>query len=228
MLVAGFPAGSWGTNCYVVAPGPGEQCVVVDPGQDAMGGVEDVLREHRLRPVAVLLTHGHIDHMFSVVPVCDAHDVPAYIHPKDRYMLADPGRGLGLAPGQQVFGMTFAEPSDVVELAGDATVALAGLDFLVQHAPGHTEGSVTFRLGDEAFFAGDVVFAGSIGRTDLPGGSYDAMLDTLARVVLPLPDDLPVLSGHGPATTVGAERATNPYLAEAATRAGLAAPSRGL
>jgi glyoxylase-like metal-dependent hydrolase (beta-lactamase superfamily II) len=116
----------------------------------------------------------------------------------------------------------------VVELAGDATVALAGLDFLVQHAPGHTEGSVTFRLGDEAFFAGDVVFAGSIGRTDLPGGSYDAMLDTLARVVLPLPDDLPVLSGHGPATTVGAERATNPYLAEAATRAGLAAPSRGL
>lgn len=225
MLVAGFPAGSWGTNCYVVAPGPGEQCVVIDPGHEAMPGVEDIVREHRLSPVAVLLTHGHIDHMFSVVPVCEAHDVPAYVHPADRYMLADPGRGLGMAPGSEVFGMRFAEPADVIELGGDTTVTLAGLDFLVQHAPGHTEGSVTFRLGDEAFFSGDVVFAGSIGRTDLPGGSYQAMLDTLARVVLPLPDELPVLSGHGPATTVGAERASNPYLAEAAA---LAAPTRGL
>jgi glyoxylase-like metal-dependent hydrolase (beta-lactamase superfamily II) len=133
-----------------------------------------------------------------------------------------------MPPGQEMFGMRFAEPSDVIELAGDTTVSLAGLDFLVQHAPGHTEGSVTFRLGDEVFFSGDVVFAGSIGRTDLPGGSYDAMLDTLARVVLPLPDELPVLSGHGPSTTVGAERATNPYLAEAAARAGLAPVTRGL
>jgi hydroxyacylglutathione hydrolase len=228
MLVAGFPAGSWGTNCYVVASGPGEQCVVVDPGQDAMPGVEDLLREHRLHPVAVLLTHGHLDHCWSVVPVCDAHDVPAYLHPADRYMLADPARAFGRPSGEAVFGMRFAEPSDVIELTGDTTVPLAGLDFLVKHAPGHTEGSVTFRLGDEAFFSGDVVFAGSIGRTDLPGGSYAAMLDTLARVVLPLPDELPVLSGHGPATTVGAERATNPYLAEAAARAGLPAPSRGL
>jgi glyoxylase-like metal-dependent hydrolase (beta-lactamase superfamily II) len=229
MLVEGFPAGSFGTNCYVVAPAPGEQCVVIDPGQDATQGVEDVLREHRLRPVAVLLTHGHIDHMWSVVPVCGAHDIPAYVHPADRYMLADPGRGLGLPPGSPLFGgLTFAEPSDVVELTGSDAVTLAGLDFTVDHAPGHTGGSVTFRLGDAVFFSGDLVFAGSIGRTDLPGGDYETMLDSLARVVLPLPDELPILSGHGPATTVGAERAGNAYLAEAAARSGLAAPGRGL
>jgi hydroxyacylglutathione hydrolase len=229
MLVAGFPAGSFETNCYVVAPAAGEECVVVDPGQDAAGGVADIVREHRLRPVAVVLTHGHLDHVWSVVPVCGAHDVPAYIHPSDRYMLSDPARAFGRPSGEPVFGLEFSEPSDVIELTGSDTLTLAGLDLVVEHAPGHTEGCLTFRLGDTAFFAGDLVFAGSIGRTDLPGGDYATMLGSLARVVLPLPDDLPILSGHGPATTAGAERATNPYLAEAAARAGLAAPSpRGL
>jgi glyoxylase-like metal-dependent hydrolase (beta-lactamase superfamily II) len=230
MLVEGFPAGSFATNCYVVAPGPGEQCVVIDPGQVAVPGVEDIVRTHRLQPVAVLLTHGHIDHVWSVVPVCGAHDVPAYVHPADRYMLTDPARSFGLPAGQPVFGgLTLAEPSDVIELTGSDTITLAGLDFAVEHAPGHTEGSLTFRLGDAVFFSGDLVFAGSIGRTDLPGGDYDTILDSLARVVLPLPDELPILSGHGPATTVGAERATNPYLREAAGRAGaVAAPGRGL
>ena len=225
MLVAGFPAGSWGTNCYVVAPAAGEQCVVIDPGQDAMPGVEDILREHRLRPVAVLLTHGHIDHVFSVAPVCGAHDVPAYIHPSDRYMLTDPARSLGMPSGTPVMGLEWAEPAEVVELTGHDTVSLAGLDFVVDSAPGHTEGSVTFRLGDEAFFSGDLIFAGSIGRTDLPGGSYDAILDSLRRVVLPLPDELPILSGHGPTTTVGRERATNPFLREAVEAAPI---TRGL
>jgi glyoxylase-like metal-dependent hydrolase (beta-lactamase superfamily II) len=228
MLVAGFPAGSFQTNCYVVAPGPGEQCVVIDPGQDSVNGIEGLLREHRLAPVAVLLTHGHIDHMWSVVPVCDAHDVPAYVHPADRYMLSDPGRSLGLPPGEPVFGgLTFAEPSDLIELTGDDAITLAGLDFVVQHAPGHTEGSVTFRLAEDVLFSGDLVFQGSIGRTDLPGGDYATILDSLARVVLPLPDETAVLSGHGPATTVGAERAANPYLAEAAARPGAVAPRTG-
>lgn len=215
MLVAGFPAGSWGTNCYVVATAAGEQCVVIDPGQDAVPGIEEVLREHRLQPAAVLLTHGHIDHVFSVVPVCGAHDVPAYIHPSDRYMLTDPARSLGMPAGQPLFGLEWSEPSEVVELTGHDRISLAGLDFVVDHAPGHTEGSVTFRLGDVVFFSGDLVFAGSVGRTDLPGGSWEALLESLRRVVLPLPDDLPILSGHGPRTTVGRERATNPFLREA-------------
>ena len=94
MLVAGFPAGSFQTNCYVLASAPGEACVVVDPGQDAVEPLEALLVEHRLTPVAVLLTHGHFDHTFSVAPVCDGHDVPALIHPDDRAMLADPMKGL--------------------------------------------------------------------------------------------------------------------------------------
>lgn len=231
MLVAGFPAGSFATNCYVVAPAAGEECVIIDPGQEAVRGVEDLLREHRLKPVAVLLTHGHIDHIWSVVPVCGAHDVPAYIHPADRDLLADPARGLSLVVGQQIFGgLTFTEPDDVRELADGGPISLAGLDFTVDLAPGHTPGSVTFRPDDDVVFSGDLLFAGSIGRTDLPGGDFDEMMRSLVRVVLPLPDEMAVLSGHGPGTTIGRERATNPYLRKAAGLAATGAlpPVRGL
>lgn len=232
MLIAGFPAGSFGTNCYVVATGAGADCVVVDPGQDAVRGIEQIVEEHHLRPVAVLLTHGHIDHVWSVVPVCDAHDVPAYIHPSDRALLSDPARGLSAATGAMLGGLTFTEPSDVRELGAEPVISIAGLDFAVDLTPGHTPGSVTFRLGPAALFSGDLLFAGSIGRSDLPGGSYDDIMDSLARVILPLPDELAVLPGHGPATTIGTERATNPYLREAAgilsDTARRAAPTRGL
>ncbi|MCA1823714.1 MAG: MBL fold metallo-hydrolase [Mycobacteriales bacterium] len=214
MLVAGFPAGSFGTNCYVVAPAPGEQCVVIDPGQDAVRGIDEIVREHRLQPVAVLLTHGHIDHIWSVHPVCGARGIPAYIHPDDRELLTDPGKGLGIAGQQALGGLTFAEPDDLRLLTGPDTVSLAGLDFGVDFAPGHTPGSVTFRLATDVLFSGDLIFAGSIGRTDLPGGDTAEMMRSLARVVLPLPDEMAILSGHGPATTVGQERATNPFLAD--------------
>ena len=219
MLVTGFPAGAFAANCYVIAPAPGEECVIVDPGQDAVGGIDDILAEHRLKPVAVLLTHGHIDHIWSVAPVCGAKDIPAYIHPADRALLSDPARGFSLGPGQDLFGgLTFSEPDDVLELTDGMTLTLAGVDLVVDHAPGHTPGSVTFRHPgpEEAggmMFSGDLLFAGSIGRTDLPGGDYHTMLASLARVCLPLPDETIVLSGHGPATTIGAERGSNPFLA---------------
>ena len=222
MLIAGFPAGSFAANCYVVAPGPGEECVIIDPGQDAEAGIEEILAEHRLKPVAVLLTHGHIDHIWSVVPVCGARDIPAYIHPSDRALLSDPARGLGLSAGQQLFGgLTFTEPDDVAELTDGMTVRLAGVELVVDHAPGHTPGSVTFRATPGVMFSGDLLFAGSIGRTDLPGGDYPTILDSLARVCLTLPDEVQVLPGHGPGTTIGAERASNPFLA------GLTPPSPG-
>jgi hydroxyacylglutathione hydrolase len=218
VLVSGFPAGPPGTNCFVVAAAPGERCVVIDPGIGATDPLAEVLDRHRLRPAAVLLTHGHIDHTFSVVPVCDANDVPAWIHPDDRGQLTDPLRWLGVPPGTPLMGMPSlpaAEPSDLRELADGDTLELAGLRLGVRHAPGHTLGSVVFTLdtADEPLlFAGDLLFAGSIGRTDLPGGSYPAMLDSLARVVLPLDDATLVHPGHGPDTTIGRERATNPYL----------------
>jgi glyoxylase-like metal-dependent hydrolase (beta-lactamase superfamily II) len=218
VLVTGFPAGPPGTNCWVVAPAAGERCVVVDPGVGATGPLDDLLAEHRLRPVAVLLTHGHLDHTFSVVPVCGARDIPAYIHPADRRQLADPWSGLGLPPGTPLFGLSAlpaAEPGEVRPLADGDTVELAGLRLGVRHAPGHTPGSVVFSLETpEAplLFAGDLLFAGSIGRVDLPGGSEADMLDSLARVVLPLDDATVVHPGHGPSTSIGRERATNPFL----------------
>jgi hydroxyacylglutathione hydrolase len=239
VLVTGFPAGAFAANCYLVAPAPGEECVIIDPGQDAERGIEELIDRYRLKPIAVLLTHGHIDHMWSVAPVCGAKGIPAYIHPDDRELLADPAKGLSLMAKQQFLGgMTFSEPDDVRALSDGQVVTLGGLDFTIGHTPGHTPGSVTFR-GDEpssfgpasqdltgsvsskrrrfdaddveALFTGDLLFAGSIGRTDLPGGDHAAILRSLART-LTLPDETVVLPGHGPQTTIGDERRTNPFL----------------
>jgi glyoxylase-like metal-dependent hydrolase (beta-lactamase superfamily II) len=164
----------------------------------------------------VLLTHGHFDHTFSVLPVCEARDVPAYIHPADRGQLADPWSGVGMPRGTPLFGsLTFAEPDDVRPLVDGEKVSLAGLDLTVRHAPGHSPGSVVFGIDTAegpVLFGGDVLFAGSIGRVDLPGGSMAEMTRTLREVVLPLDDITVVRTGHGPSTTVGHERGTNPFL----------------
>jgi glyoxylase-like metal-dependent hydrolase (beta-lactamase superfamily II) len=223
VLIAAFPAGPWGTNCYVAATAPGAECVVIDPGKDAAGGVAEVVREHRLKPVAVLLTHGHIDHMWSVTPVAGAYDATAWIHPGDRHLLADPMAGISRESAGMLLGgdYEFTEPDDVAELGDGARLELAGLTFVVDHTPGHTEGSVTFRTPwddpagpdiSEVMFSGDLLFQGSIGRTDLPGGDHAAMLRSLRAKVLPLADDIVVLPGHGEQTSIGRERATNPFL----------------
>jgi len=242
VLIAGFPAGSFAANCYILAPGAGEECLIIDPGQDAEPGIEDIISKYRLRPVAVLATHGHLDHIWSVAPVCGARNIPACIHPADRALLSDPVKGLSMLAGQQLFGgLTFSEPDDVIEIADGMRLDLDGISLVVDHAPGHTPGSVAFRLPAPAaadaetgpddlaragvLLTGDLLFAGSIGRTDLPGGDYPTILDSLARVCLPLPDETVVLAGHGPQTTIGAERATNPFLAGLAPAVG---PARGL
>ena len=226
MLIAGFPAGPWGTNCYVAAVGPGSECVVIDPGKDAAEGVADLVREHRLKPVAVLVTHGHVDHMWCVTPVAGTYDATAYIHPRDRHLLADPMAGMSRETIQMLLGgnYTWAEPERVEELSDHQSLELAGLTFVVDHTPGHTAGSVTFRTPygeaagepgvSEVMFSGDLLFAGSIGRTDLPGGDHPTMLRSLADKVLPLADDIVVLPGHGDQTTIGRERTTNPYLVD--------------
>ncbi|HEX2705298.1 MAG TPA: MBL fold metallo-hydrolase [Candidatus Lustribacter sp.] len=229
MLTIAFPAAAFDTNCYILAPSTGQECLIIDPGIGVAGTVADVLREHRLRPAAVLLTHGHLDHVYAVTPVCAAGGVAAYIHRDDRYRLVDPIRTLdpslvGMLEAQFGRPASWTEPDEVVEVTGGVTLTLAGLEVSVQHAPGHTEGSVIFGLplvpdGISAqvgvvstCISGDVLFAGSIGRTDLPGGSDRDMTRSLRDVILPLPDTTLVLPGHGPATTMKRERATNPFL----------------
>lgn len=230
MLVAGFPAGSFQTNCYVVASAAGESCIVVDPGQDAVEPLEALLAEHRLTPVAVLLTHGHFDHTFSVSPVCDGHDVPAFIHPEDRELLADPMKGLSREAATFFGGrIELREPREVRALDDGADLTLAGLTLRVDHTPGHTRGSVVFRTptedGVEVIIAGDTLFAGSIGRTDLPGGDHAQMLVSLRDKLLVRDDSAVVLPGHGPTTTIGRERLSNPFLRDLGAAP---APGRGL
>ena len=226
MLIAGFPAGPWGTNCYVVATGPGAECVVVDPGKDAAAGVAEVVREHQLKPVSVLVTHGHIDHMWCVAPVAGTYDAAAYIHPADRHLLSDPMSGTVAGDRRDAArreATSSPSPTGVEELTDLQRIELAGLEFVVDHTPGHTPGSVTFRTPyaeatrrrpSEILFSGDLLFAGSIGRTDLPGGDHPTMLRSLTDKVLPLADDIAVLPGHGEQTSIGRERATNPFLLE--------------
>ncbi len=233
MLIAGFPADAFGTNCYLVAPAAGEECVIVDPGIGVLDRLDATLAEHRLRPVAVLLTHGHIDHTFSVAPVCGARGITAYIHPDDRELLADPVKGLS-ADLRELFGgrLSYTEPDDVAELPDGAPLSIAGLSITVDHAPGHTKGSVLFRLPEQpdlppVCLSGDVLFAGSIGRVDLPGGDLAEMLESLRTKVLPLDDQTVVLPGHGPQTTIGQERQSNPYLTGLATGPTVG-PARGL
>lgn len=231
MLVVGFPTGAFQANCYLVAAGEGEPCVIVDPGQDAVEPVTEALRKYKLSPVAALLTHGHFDHVFSVTPICDGNDIPAWIHPEDREMLGDPMKGIS-SQALSFFGgrLEMREPAEVRELSDGAALDLAGLAMTVDHTPGHTRGSVVFHSalpeGGRVMFAGDTLFAGSIGRTDLPGGDMRTMTETLRDKILPLPDDTVVLPGHGNSTTIGRERATNPFLLELDPSA--SGPARGL
>ena len=221
MLIAGFPAGAFQANCYVVATGPGETCLVVDPGQDAAAPLATLLAEHRLTPTAVLLTHGHLDHIAAAAEVCRTADIPALIAAEDEHLLADPMAGLSAELRQAIAGFPLdGLRPDTVQLLQDR-VELAGLVLDVDRTPGHTPGSVVFRIAaeevtaearPEILFTGDTLFAGSVGRTDLPGGSWEELQHSLRTRLLGRPDDAVVLPGHGPQSTIGAERAGNPFL----------------
>ena len=234
MLIESLVAEAFATNCYVVASEPGSECVVVDPGIGVGAALDEVLARHRLTAVAVLVTHGHLDHTFAVAPVCGARNIPAYVHTDDAVLLSDPWRALPPEMRMMAEGrLTYTEPDDVARLTDGQSVQLAGLDIRVDHAPGHTPGSVLFGLAgdDEApgyCLSGDVLFAGSIGRTDFPGSSEADMNRSLRDKILPMNDDIAVLPGHGPATTIGRERRTNPFLRRVIDDGHTQAPARGM
>ncbi|MCP3974879.1 MAG: MBL fold metallo-hydrolase [bacterium] len=199
------------TNTYVVAPEPGGPAVIIDapPDPEAVVGL---LGQHDLTPVALLLTHGHIDHMGGAGGVVTATGVEAYLHDGDDFLVQDPAAilralfGIVAAPGE-------FDPPPFRSLEDKSSLELAGLTFDVVHTPGHTPGHCCFVLESEGImFSGDQLFAGSIGRTDLPGGSYEQLMDSMRDRVLAYPDETDVLPGHGPRTTLGRERRTNPFL----------------
>jgi hydroxyacylglutathione hydrolase len=219
VLVTGFPAGAFQTNCYILAQDGASECLVVDPGQNAAEPLIEFLGKQSLTPVAVLLTHGHLDHTWSVEPVCEKFGIPAYIHPEDRYMLSDPLRGTGAALSAMIGDAEFREPSEVIELADGDVLDLAGITVAVDHTPGHTQGSVVLRTTADTdqgpvpiALTGDTLFAGSIGRSDLPGGNHEQLLESIAAKLLVLDDSTAVLPGHGGATSIGQERVSNPFL----------------
>lgn len=213
MLVASFAAPAFATNCWIIAPNEGQECIVIDPGMpDVSFEVMKICQEHGLKPVATLVTHGHLDHTFSVVPVCDGYGIPVYIHTEDRILLKNPEKALSQVFAASLEGMAFSEPPDVRELRNGDVLNFLDMKIQAIHAPGHTRGSILFKIEDEILVTGDVLFAGSIGRTDQPSGSSKDMDNTLLKKILPLPDHLRVLPGHGPETSIGHERRVNPYL----------------
>ena len=215
MLIKSFPAPMFATNCWVVAPEAGGECIIVDPGMpDISAEIAMIIQEHNLKPVAALLTHGHLDHHFSIKPLADGYAIPTFIHSDDRRYITHPSEIVGPELRRQLEGAIFEEPKVVSEIKNGLNLELLGMNVKVIHAPGHTRGSVMFLVNDEILLSGDVLFAGSIGRTDLPTVSASDMIQTLRNKVLPLSDDLRVLPGHGPETTIKFERKNNPYLKE--------------
>jgi hydroxyacylglutathione hydrolase len=222
VFVNSFAAPAYATNCWFIGLGIGQECIIVDPGMpDVSDQVAMMCQEFDLKPVATLITHGHLDHTYSIIPICDGYGIPAYIHREDRDLLKDPAKAISPAFAQTLAGLTFSEPSDVRELRNGDVLDIVGLSIQAIHAPGHTRGSLLFSihetgatlpLEEELLVSGDVLFAGSIGRTDLPSGSASDMENTLKKKILPLPDAMRVLPGHGPETTIGRERRNNPYL----------------
>jgi hydroxyacylglutathione hydrolase len=211
MLISTFTAPPFHKNSYIVSCETTRDAIVIDPGDE----IDDVIAaaaRQRVRIQAILLTHAHLDHITGVARAREAFEASVYLHAADLPLYrAVVQQGL-------MFGLTLdAQPEPDLLYESDTRIRFGEYDVGWQHAPGHSPGSVCLvirRAGqaDAQLFVGDVLFAGSIGRTDLPGGDYQTLIHSIRTVLLPFPDETPVHSGHGEPTTIGRERTTNPFL----------------
>lgn len=206
MKIVQIPNGVFAENCYIVVDEQARECAIVDPGEEA-GLILHKVEETGARPVAIWLTHAHLDHVLGVAPVAADSGSAIWLHPADRPLydaVPEQAAWFGLAPPGPL-------PAPDKDMASGQQLRVGNLSFAVRHTPGHSPGSVCL-LGPGVVLTGDVLFAGSIGRTDLPGGDFETLIASIERELLPLSDDTIVYSGHGPATTIGRERASNPFL----------------
>jgi hydroxyacylglutathione hydrolase len=199
--VLALPLGPLQANCFIVVQG--KNGLVIDPGDEA-SVIIAAFTEFGFPPAAVLVTHGHFDHFGGVAPLARHFEIPVYVGDADAREMAD--NRLGAMAGFDI------EPvADAVTLSGEQTLALP-IEVLAIPTPGHSRGSYTFALGELHLFSGDLIFQGSVGRTDLPGGDMDQLLNSIAGLVRRFPPDATVHCGHGPDTSLGRELALNPFL----------------
>ena len=241
-FVIGLPLGRWVSNTYIVGDRAKGECVLVDAGETATDTIPGALDKLGVTCQAILLTHGHIDHFWSAPDLSRKLDVPVFLHPEDKWLWDNPAaafvddREAGLQAVKANYGLDW-DAGDFEPVKDGQSLVFGGITFDVKHNPGHTPGHATFLgrdLGDAAvqfaygapdanndiLFSGDLIFEGSIGRTDFPRGSIQDMFRSLVDTVLPLEDDTVILSGHGGGTTVGRERSSNPFLRQAISAAG--------
>jgi len=206
MKIVPIPNGVFAENCYLIVDEQAKQCAVLDPGEEA-GLILHKIEETGSTLVGIWLTHAHLDHVVGVARVAEDTGVPVWLHPGDRPLydaVPQQAGAFGLAPPPDL-------PAPNREMVHGEHLTVGQLRFEIRHAPGHSPGSVCL-IGHGVAFSGDVLFAGSIGRTDLPGGDFETLISSIERELLSLPDETIVYSGHGPETTIGRERRTNPFL----------------
>lgn len=216
MRIAAFPAGAFRTNCYIVASDSSDDCIIIDPGQEAHSPACELINNNGLKPVGIYLTHGHADHIWSTPELSVTYDIPVVVHRDDVFMVEDPAAGVGPTLSTLFPFSSWHAPERLTTYC-DEKFTVAELIVKVLPLPGHTPGGVGLLISDGSsaptvLFSGDTLFKGAVGRTDLPGGDAQTLLDSIERELIPLPGAVLVAPGHGETSTMAAERADNVYL----------------